>query len=421
MAKATIRLPAYVSRVRLASGEHAYYWKLPSWASPTKDKRTGRLVPAVRHGKPCPVASSPLGTDHNAAIEKGEALSEAFAQWRKGIEATTLRPGSVAWLFRWYRGEERYTKNAANTQRDYLRLMNMLCEFPTKAGPFGRRMATLMDGPAADALYRKLRDAKGEREAAYAMQVCRLVWKWAARHKRVTGVKDVPFAGMGIKSTASKGNRATSRAEYDAYRTQAHAMGHHSMAAAAALCFETCQRTSEVFGFQDERDVEQPGLQWSCWQPGVAITLVQNKTGNDVALELSIDVDGEALSLYPELEAELHALAKTAPRDAGGALTGPIILDPRNGKRWNWRYMSTIHRKICDKAGLPKAMTFTGFRHGGITELGDAGTDDVRPIPGHKTLNQTRIYNKANAAKGRKIALARRAHIKKLGIEEAPA
>jgi conjugative relaxase-like TrwC/TraI family protein len=146
--------------------------------------------------------------------------------------------------------------------------------------------------------------------------------------------------------------------------------------------------------------------------------LIQNKTGNEVVLELSIEVDGEVLPLYPELEDELAELAKTAPRDEDGALTGTIILDPRTRQRWTWRYMSTIHRRICEAAGLPKAMTFTGFRHGGITELGDAGADDVRPISGHKTLNQTRIYNKANAEKGRKIALARRAHIKKLGIEE---
>jgi hypothetical protein len=63
-------------------------------------------------------------------------------------------------------------------------------------------------------------------------------------------------------------------------------------------------------------------------------------------------------------------------------------------------------------------MTFTGFRHGGITEIGDSGEVDVRPISGHKTLAQTRTYNKATAEKGRRIALKRREHIEQLGARE---
>ena len=74
MGKAIVRLPAYVTRVRLASGEHAYYWKLPGWAT-AKDPKTGKRVPAVRHGHPCPLHSCALGTSHDAAVEKAEALN----------------------------------------------------------------------------------------------------------------------------------------------------------------------------------------------------------------------------------------------------------------------------------------------------------------------------------------------------------
>ncbi|WP_242186409.1 hypothetical protein [Sphingomonas sp. CARO-RG-8B-R24-01] len=65
-------------------------------------------------------------------------------------------------------------------------------------------------------------------------------------------------------------------------------------------------------------------------------------------------------------------------------------------------------------------MTFTGFRHGGITEIGDAGEDDVRAVSGHKTLAVTKIYNKANAEKARRIASVRREHIARIGaLDEA--
>jgi len=424
MGKAIVRLPAYVTRVRLASGEHAYYWKLPGWAT-AKDPKTGKRAPAMRHGHPCPLHSCALGTSHDAAVEKAEALNDALKEWRLGAERRTLKPGSIAWLFDWYRQQERFTKNKPKTQRDYRRLMDVLVDYPTRAGgKLGHRMASSMDGESADALYAKLRIEKGEREASYAMQVCRLVWKWATRHKRTTGVKDNPFAGMGIKSTPAGENRPTSRAEYDSYRETARAMGYQNMAAAAALCFEACQRVSHVFGFwPDEEAVtdgrEPPaGLQWSVYKPGVALALIQRKTGNPVWLDLTIDVEGETVQLYPDLEAELMTLRERAARDDYGQPTGAMILDERTGRPFDPRWMSTVHRRICDKAGLPKQMTFTGFRHGGITEIGDAGETDVRPISGHKTLAQTQTYNKATAEKGRRIALKRREHVQALGERE---
>lgn len=48
-------------------------------------------------------------------------------------------------------------------------------------------------------------------------------------------------------------------------------------------------------------------------------------------------------------------------------------------------------------------MTFTGFRHGGATELGDAGVEDVRSITGHELTSTTRIYNKSSERKARPL------------------
>lgn len=73
--------------------------------------------------------------------------------------------------------------------------------------------------------------------------------------------------------------------------------------------------------------------------------------------------------------------------------------------------MSQIHRKICDHAGLPKDLTFTSFRHGGATELGDAGEADIRSISGHSQISTSLIYNKPTQEKARGAALRRRQHI----------
>jgi integrase len=211
---------------------------------------------------------------------------------------------------------------------------------------------------------------------------------------------------MGIKSSsgAGKGNRAATRAEYDLYRDTARAMGKQSMAAAAAICFEACQRVYDAFGFEDPDGRISRGVRWGGYRPGETIGLIQSKTGNVVSIPL-VDGDGEdRVELYPELEEELGR----ATRGADDAL---IVRDERTGAGYTKDYMTKLHRRIREKAKLPADLKFTSFRHGGITEIGDSGTDDVRAVSGHSTLEVTRIYNKANQEKARRIAARRREHI----------
>lgn len=391
---ASTKLPAYTIERRLAGGRSSFYWQLPTWARP----------PAERNGITCPVQSTALGDDKGRAIQRADALNEALAEWRKGIEVGPTK-GTVHWLFGWYRRQDRFTTKSHKTRRDYGALMDMLGNLPTKDGKsqLGKVPAARITAATADQVYARLRE-KGERQASYAMQVCRLVWTWAVRHHRTTGITENPFAGMGLKSVALKGNRATTRAEYDVYRATARAMGRQSMATAAALAFECCQRTWDVFGFADPDGVKHRGFLWADYRPGDAISLRQSKTGNPVVLPLTTLADGDdgpfTLLLYPELMAELARSRQSAAGET-------IVLRDGSGQPYSERHMSTVHRAICDRAGLPKEMTFTGFRHGGITEVGSVDAD-VRPISGHATLDVTRIYNKATAEKARQIAAARR-------------
>jgi site-specific recombinase XerC len=153
--------------------------------------------------------------------------------------------------------------------------------------------------------------------------------------------------------------------------------------------------------------VRHPGIEWDGYKPGDWIELVQSKTGNPVVLPLTIATAGETVRLYPDLEDELALPPRTGD---------VIVVEKRNGQKYKERRMSSVHRQICVEAGLPKAMTFTGFRHDGITEVGSV-TTDVRSISGHKTLNVTRIYNQLNWDKASEIAAARRAHVVRLAAE----
>ena len=140
--------------------------------------------------------------------------------------------------------------------------------------------------------------------------------------------------------------------------------------------------------------------------------MLQGKTNDAQVLTLrgdpdpaSDDPESRELGplLYPDLEAEL------ARHEPGS--TGHIVINEATGKRYNEGEAIRTFRRIRNKAGLPKEMTFTGFRHGGATELGDAGVFDLRPISGHRTLGQTGTYNKVTESKSRTAGEARRAHI----------
>jgi len=385
---------------KLARERIGYFWVRPRWAAP----------PAVRHGKTCPVTSSPLGTNLAVAIERANALNEAFKQWREG-EGAKLTPGTVQWLFDWYRQLEKFTELRHNTRAGYRIAMDAVEAMAMKAGTFGQRRAAAVDATVADTLYRKAREKHGERQGAYMMQVCRLVWNQASRHHKATGIKanENPFSGMGIKSSSGtgRGNRAATRAEYDAYRAATHALGRPSMAVAAAICFEVCQRVYDAFGYEDpDRRIER-GIRWGDYVPGVSIGLVQSKTGNVVTIPLADGTGADRVELYPELEAELARLTR-------GADSNLIVRDERTGDRYTKDYVTKLHRRIAKAARLDPAIKFTSFRHGGITEIGDSGTDDVRAVSGHSTLDVTRIYNKANEEKAVRIATRRRDHIKLL-------
>jgi hypothetical protein len=397
---AKIMLPRYLRAKRRSDGTTGYFWEQPSWSRP----------PAERWGHKCPVASEPLGTDLAAAIGKAELLNAMLDEWRIGVEAKPAE-GTVKALFAWYRNHDRYKDLNPRTREGYAAYMGRIESFQLKTTVFGQRRAAEIEASHADAMYRALVKQRGKRAGAYCMQVCRRVWNEAIRSKKVKGPN--PFSKMGIKMVAQHGNRATSRAEYDVFRATAREMGIQSMATAAAISFELLRRVTDVFGYEYEGlDSEERGFFWEGYRPGERFAMRQGKTNDAQVLTLrgdpdptSDDPESRELGplLYPDLEAEL---ARHAPGS-----TGHIVINETTGKRYNEGEAIRTFRRIRNKAGLPKEMTFTGFRHGGATELGDAGVFDLRPISGHRTLGQTGTYNKVTESKSRTAGEARRAHI----------
>ncbi len=342
---AKIDLPRYMRAKKLASGKVSYFWEPPHWARP----------PASRNGRPCPVVANALGQNIAQSLATAEQLNEALDTWREGAAQTTTAIGTVAWLFEWYRGEEVFTKNAAKTQNDYRKLMNAVVELPMRVGTFGDRLASKVTAEVTEELYKRFKP-KGERQAVYMVQVCRAVWNWANRFPSKTGIStgENPFAGMRKGYKPKRGNRPTNRQEYEGYCAKARELGLDSMATAAMLCFELVQRVSDAFGFvEPEKKGEYSGeeavrgIRWEDYKPGLSFTVFQAKTGKRLTIPLVDRMpDGESVPLYPELEEQL---ARIRPASAKGL----IVIEERTGNPYKERRVSTVHRRICDAAGLP--------------------------------------------------------------------
>lgn len=164
-----------------------------------------------------------------------------------------------------------------------------------------------------------------------------------------------------------------------------------------------------MFGFVDPDGKKARGFFWADYKPGKSISYVQSKTGKVMSIPLVETVDGEKVRLFPVLEDELQHTPQQGPT---------IVVDDKTGLPLSYDQMNKRHRKICATAGLPKKMTFTGFRHGGITELGDAGIDDTRAISDHAQLRTTAIYNRASEQKAKAAQLAKHKYLAEIARDD---
>jgi len=355
-------LPPFVTWKTLASGKVAYYW-----APQTRDRNAG-----------CPLPATPLGTDLAAAIQRGRELSQALFNWREGREpgAMPANHGSFDWLCGIYRANRAYTRLAAHTRKTYDKAMARFADYKLKNG---RRLGSYPAGSitpqTVDRVYDRWYQDGLRRDAALAVDVCRRAWK-IARRCQPDAVPDLnPFAGVDVDRTTTETTPAT-YAQLDAFCEQADAMGHPGMAFAAMACWELLQRPIDVFG----------RLAWSHWRPperpGQALILHnKNRRGEWInewtPLEDTDPDTGETEIFYPRLERYASQLACHGPlmlmrprvrgRQKPGAIYDPY---PR-------RYREKLFRKIADAAGLPAQIGMASFRHGGLTELGDAALPDT--------------------------------------------
>lgn len=425
-------LPSYTRRIWLPGKQcWAYYFAPPTWAVKPGDADTRGA---------CPVGPEALGTDYAAAVDRAErVLLPQFHSWRTfglaDLEPERARSGTLDWLFGEYRRSEKFSKDVSAGMRslheagfalvgNYLlkdgrrlgavelkaidsRVVDPLYENLLRVPLRGSDGAPQRDEAGAP-LYEQARDEAGEPRVTadgrpihrerrttvnHAMKSCRRAWNVVFRlHTTIVPAVN-PFAKMGLKSSGGVVPEATYPELQTAVR-QADQMGMGSLAAALMVTWEWLQRKEHIFkAFKLEhyRPKDHPD----------EVLVVHPKSGDQVWVPLYDRSKGQPIALFPELMARMDALKQN--RIGNGLFFVRDWIDARAGVPIPWvtarGHLSIVSHTMQDlvaAAGLREELTFTSFRHGGFTELGDAELSDaqVRALSRQKSSKIVRGYIK---------------------------
>jgi hypothetical protein len=402
--RSALPLPRYTCRMPLAGGRWGYYFKPPTWAlKPRPEDERG----------PCPVAVEALGTDYDAAVKRVEkVLLPIFDSWRtRGVidmtPAAGGQHGTLDWLFKVYRGDHRFLKLRPKVKRVYNQGLDLIGNYVMKDGRrLGEVTLAAIDANVVDKLYQALlpmRDAAGNPLALFpegsltdakgdplyaerrttvnnAMKYCRRAWNVAKRvHPKEVPAN--PFADMDLASR-SKEVEAATYAELLAAVAQADAMGLPSLGTALMVTWEWLQREEHIFtAFElahyrpknrpNEVFIADPKTDESRWYPLY---------------------DQAGVPLFPELMARMDAAR--ANRVGNGLFFVRDWVDRRAKVPVPWAtqkgqidLVGIKLRKALDAAGVDRSISFTSFRHGGLTECGDAELTDrqIRALSRHRS------------------------------------
>lgn len=420
--RSALPLPRYTRRKWLrAEGKWAYFFDLPSWA---------------RKDKSCPLHNEPLGADYEAAVRKVEdVLLPLFDSWRSAGAADMVPkaeavPGTFNWLVAEFKRSKLYTDLEPDTRKSYDHGLELARSHVLKDGRrFGDVRLISITPDAADRLHERILvahdpvvgddgkpvlDAKGnpvtvERErrttANRAMRTCRRAWK-VVRRKHVNLVPgENPFSKMGLKSAPAKETPTATLEELSTFIRVCDENSRASLGTAALLAWEWVQREEDIFGTFDVkhyRPKDRPN----------ATRVVHEKTREEAWVPL-FDEDGAPL--YPELMARLDAIKRNRVgglmimRDWNDRLAKVPV--PWITEKADLTYLRHEVKRLILAAGLRPALTFTSFRHGGMTEAGESDLTDreIQALSRHKTPHVIPRYAKRTMKQVATVAKKRRA------------
>jgi hypothetical protein len=377
-----------------------YLWNLPGWA-----RAAG-----------CPIANERLGTDYNETVKRAETvLLPAFDAWRGGEptaeQDAPAKGGTLDWLFGEYRASRKYTKLPLRSQRDRESNLRLVGSHIMNNGRrFGTVQLAAITTVVVDALFERLlivkkKDAHGnvieiERRTTVntAMKTCRRAWNIVARSHPGKLPLVNPFAEMELKGSNRETPTAT-YAELQAFRAKAKELGYSSLATAALIGWEWVQRRIDIFARFDVTHYRPKDR-------SQMVRVLHEKTGEENWIPL---FDDKGVPLYPELMAELDAIKRERiaglmiRRDWGERAPWPPWPIANDPKHVDLSMVSEKVKEIMRAAGTRSELTFTSFRHGGFTEMGDAELSDPQ-IRAQGRLKSTKILPRYVKRTARQVA-----------------
>jgi hypothetical protein len=372
---------------RLRNGRIAYFWEPPSIY--------------VRQG--FKGEAEALGSNYAEASERAQLLTDYLDDWRKGRvagQAEEVRRGfgTVAWLF------DRYLKSPAFEERvsqrsryEYRRALKRIEDIVTKTGaPVAELPIASITPGAVDKIYSKLQigpRGRRVRQANLSIDIARRAWDVAHRLAPAVVPPDNPWRGV-LRNTTKRTKPAATRAEAYALARALKEIGEPHLGAAALICFEWHQRPEHV---------RNGDITWADFRPPQrpdAVQIRHPKTGEKGWVPLA---DDEGL-LFPELEAFIAELPRLGlPIVLTGGRRGPA-------RPYSDEYAQRKVREARARAGLEPHVTLDACRHGGLTELGDAGATEFEGMAAsmHKTPQSLRLYVKRSESQRMSAARKRR-------------
>lgn len=421
--KAAADWPRYMKSRRLKDGRTAFYW-IPQ----ERDRKAGFSI-----------KGETLGFVFEAAAQRARLLNEHLDEWRSGRSLPddirmSHRVGTVDWWHHEYQQHEAFTKLSPRTQADYRMALAAVADVPTKLRDArtgevvrtGTLLTSALSQQAVDKIYSKLRDGgRVNRQADYAMDVCRRAWKVARRANpglflipvvgpdgRTQRLAINPFEQMIRADYKRDTAKPASRQEALSLATALEEMGHPALGVAVLVCYEWLQRPE---------DVRKGRITWTDYRPQHRpreVQIFHHKTGERVWQPLDhVSIDEESgehtvRPLYPEIEAMIERLPRSGvplvlftpqrgPKDSSGKRTPRLYSEP---------YAQHLIQKARLDAKLPQHVTLEACRHGGMTELGDfeLTEQEIMSLSGHVTPAAARLYVKRTERQRLQAAVKRR-------------
>jgi hypothetical protein len=256
-----------------------------------------------------------------------------------------------------------------------------------------------MSPAAVDKLYGMLRAGGAVRQANYPIDVARRAWKVVARKYPAQLLIPNPSNPrermslnpfVGVERVRGEGTtEPASRVDAYCLAETLAAMGHPALGLAALICYEWLQRPENVLAGK---------ISWIDYRPAhhpFAVRIDHHKTRKKIWQPLE-DEHGQ---LYPEIEAFVARVPRLGiPMALFEPERGPK--SPATGRRtprlYSLEHARHLVQKARAKAGLPKHVTLAACRHGGMTELGDAGLTEpqIMSLSAHETPAAARVYVK---------------------------